>query len=336
VTKKRDAFASTRPYLIDAILPAYEPHILGGPSGSGKTRWLFQMLENWRQGLPIFGFESHPVPYVYVAADRSYASVCDTLRDIAIDPKSVPIIPALDLEQDVVGYTIPWLFDLVKSEHPEAKLIVVEGIGTFVPDGKVNDYHVVSGFLRKISRNCRKAGVTILGIHHTSKEKGGKDGGGYENAREKLLGSAAWAAFAESIFMLDPFKASDPASPYRRLSVFPRNKTAGFIVNYKFGQNGVLQQIGDQDLPQESTNRNGRPPDSGAAVEIYSFLTTLKSENRSAFEISELSSFVGDRVSRATLYRRVEKLVLDGILASTKHGTYEILDFSAFRNSVSV
>lgn len=312
----KSKFPDSRPWLIDALLPAYEVHLLGGPSGSGKTRWLFDLIENWQAGNSIFGFASHPVPYVYCAADRSYASVCDTCRDIGLDPSKVPILPALDLEKEG-GYSIAWLMGLIKTEFPAARLVLLEGIGTFVPGGKTNDYHVVSKFLRDLSRACRKEQVTIWGVHHTSKEKGKE--GAYENSREKLLGSAAWSAFAESIFMLDLIKAGQAADPYRRLSVFPRNRTAGFVVNYKFGTSGRLIMVNPSEVPTLS-NRT-RPK----AEEVIHLVQKFAEEKGAAcFDMKEILLALPDQPER-TVFRIVGEMVGRGYLAKVKFGTYRLL-----------
>ena len=321
--KQRDAFASTRPYLIEALLPAYEVHILGGPSGVNKTRWLFQMLANWSKGNSIFGFASNPVPYVYVSTDRSYASVCETLRDLEIDPDTVPIMPALDSEGEG-GYSIPWLFGQIKEDYPEAQFVILEGIATFVPKGEYNNYSVVASFLRKLSRACRKNKVTILGVHHTAKEKGGKTSG-YENDREKLLGSAAWSAFAETVFVMNFHDSSDRDNPYRVLSVFPRNKSADFVVTYRKGEHGRLTQLGVGDKPA-SLSTKGAPRDAKITSQVQMFVDELRMQGRKDFALQEILVKLGNEASRATLCRRCETLCQIGVLKNSKHGTYEILE----------
>ena len=98
--------------------------------------------------------------------------------------------------------------------------MVVEGLGGFVPKGQVNDYNAVAKFLRQLTRECQKRDITFLGVHHTSKSK---EGEGYNNPREKLLGSAAWAAYCETILVLDFFNSSEVKNQYRVLHVLPRN-----------------------------------------------------------------------------------------------------------------
>lgn len=72
-------------FLIDEIMPANEVHLICGASGSGKTTWTFQeFLAEWQAGRSVSGHASHPVPYVYIALDRTRASVTRTLERLEL------------------------------------------------------------------------------------------------------------------------------------------------------------------------------------------------------------------------------------------------------------
>jgi hypothetical protein len=312
----RAVLPATRPYLIDTLIPEYEVHLVGGPSGAGKTRWLFQMLQQWQKGESVFGFRSHPAEYVYVATDRSYASVCETLRGLGLNPETVPILQALDLES-APGYSIPWLFKLLRERHPKAKLVIIEAIATFVPGGKSNDYHAVGKFLRELSRLCRKNKITIIGVHHTAKEK---EKQAYTADREKLLGSGGWSAFAETLFVITPVKSQDPKSPFRRIVILPRNG-AGTVVNFKFNEAGRLIQLSNEEAVLAGATKEHRKP---ANEVLRDFFTALQSTKRTSFELYEALAATSNACSRRTAINRLKEFCDGGVLKKTAHGTYEI------------
>jgi hypothetical protein len=305
-----ELFDSTRPYIVEALYPAYEVHLIGGPSGSGKTRYGLQLIvDQIMQGQKVFGWDSHPVPWCYISADRSYASICDTCRDLGYDPATLPILPIRDLETDATNYSIPWVIQQVKKFYPGSQLLVIESIGTFIPAGKINDYQVVSKFFRDLGRRCRREKITIIGIHHTSKEKADT---AFSNDREKLLGSAAFSGFTETITMIAPAEPSNPKSPYRRVSIFPRNRTAAFTVGFKFGDEGRLIELAaGEKLPDA---RTGRPKRGAVTEEINRFFTALAGKKKHDFTITEILDFTKGSASRATVTRRLEELCDEGTL----------------------
>jgi hypothetical protein len=310
-------------FLIDKILPANEVHILGGASGVGKTRWLFQTLQEWTDKVPILGYDSHPVPYLYVSTDRSLASVHRTCQDLGIDPSKIPILAAVEKELER-GYSVRWLFDTAKKVKPDARLLVVEGLATFIPQGKVNDYSEVSKFLRKLTRECQQRGMTFLGVHHTSKSRE-KDT--YENPREKLLGSMAWAAYSETIFVLDFVSSRDMENPYRKLHLLPRNHAPNRVFHY------VQEQPGGRlvERPQgHKLSVGGRPRSTEADANIAKFLDALKIRNRTNFSLKEAAdAVVGEKCSRQTLGRRLINLCSEGMLQKGTNETYSLLDQSS-------
>lgn len=316
-----DEIASDRPYLIDAILPAHEIHLVGGPSGAGKTRWLMQLINSWQQGHSVFGFDSHPVPYVYVATDRSKASVYATCRDIGLDPESIPILPALDLESELSGgYSISWLMKLIDEHFPKAKLLIIEAIGTFVPQGKTNDYNEVSKFLRRLSRLCRKRKITIIGIHHTAKEKGKEK---YDSPRDKLLGSGGgWSGFSETVFIISLTEPGNPRS-IRRISVCPRVGSPDFDINFKFGDVGQIQYLTKEEnaiLTMSKKQRN-----LSAETALYDFFTALKEKKRIAFDLKDALAATSGLCSRSTLIRKIGEFCEEGVLNRDGHGNYRLI-----------
>src|SRR5882672_2794238 len=86
-----------RDHLVDRILPKYAVHLVGGPSGSNKTTWLLQTLvQEWSKGKLVLGNASHPVPWLYISADRPSDSVWETMERIGIPKDGMRIYSVVD------------------------------------------------------------------------------------------------------------------------------------------------------------------------------------------------------------------------------------------------
>jgi hypothetical protein len=215
-----------RQYLVDPILPVHEIHLLGGPSGAGKSRWLFQTLLDWEQGLPVLDYPSHPVPWVYVASDRSLASVCRTFASMGL-LQTIQIIPAWDK-----GLSFNMILDAIKEQG--AQFAVIESFGSFVdPPG---NSACVKKFLQPIGRYCRNNDLTILGVMESPKMKPYER---YDNPRQRISGAAGWGHFTETIFLMEPADVKDAENRDRIFTLCPRNGTAT-VINYTFDERGRL------------------------------------------------------------------------------------------------
>jgi hypothetical protein len=205
-------------FLIDAILPTSEVHLIGGPSGAGKTTWLFQMLEDWSNAKPILGYGSNPCPWKYIAADRSMRT---TKRTIARTGSKVTddIVHSMlfnfKYSRNITGI-LQWC-DAIKFRDG---LLVIDGIQSLTPQGKINHYDVVAEFLIGIQKLFATRGITIIGTAHSTKVREDEQ---IKNPRQRILGSVAWGAYSETIILVEPAKEDNPACPERWLSLLPRN-----------------------------------------------------------------------------------------------------------------
>lgn len=223
------------PYLIDGLLPSHEIHLLAGPTGAGKTTWLFDMLRNWERGDDILGCQSHPVPWIYVAGDRSDDGMYRTMDRMRIPHDAFLTIPAWDQHM-----TFQQILDHVSKSG--AKLAVLEGFGQYVdPPGQTKQ---VRDFLCSACGICKKEKITIIGVVESPKMKPRDQ---YENPRQRVSGPAAWGHHSETIFLMEPRDASRPSDAKRMLTVCPRN-AAGLEIPYvfKFGH-----------LQREKASKNG-------------------------------------------------------------------------------
>jgi RecA-family ATPase len=221
-------------YLIDVILPARETSLMAGPSGAGKTRfWLPMMIHEWSKGLSVLGFKSHPVPWVYVASDRSEKSVHATLSDMGIHPSTFPMIPAWDR-----AMTISQILDAVKQH--QAKFAVIEAFGSFVES---RHHCAIKQFLQAYHKMARGMDLTTLGIMESPKQKPHER---YDNPRQRVSGFAAWAHFTETIVLVEFIAPADVSNSQRLLTICPRNAPA-FERAGTFDHQGILR-FPDADL----------------------------------------------------------------------------------------
>lgn len=198
-------------YLIDQILPANEIHLVAGPSGSGKTRWLINTLLRWERGEAIFGYRSHPVPWVYIASDRTMDSVTRTFNSMGIDPEHIQIVPAWDKRMS-------WMEILDAIDKSKAKLAVVESFGSFVDEPGRGPQ--IKQFLNRTAAGIQRVGITIIGINESPKMKP-KDK--YELPRMRVSGAAAWGHFSETIFLVEAEDDRHSELGTRKLTICPRN-----------------------------------------------------------------------------------------------------------------
>lgn len=218
--------------LIDDILPAREIHLIAGPSGAGKTTWLIKMIDNWRQGMSIFGHASHPKPFMYLSLDRSQAGVRRIFDRLKVNHKNFQLfVPKANSNNQKLSLA-QLLRGLIKT-YPDVRVYFIEGFQSRTPDGKMNDYKVVAHFLLELQQICEESNITIIGVAHASKAKQDEK---YLNPRERVNGTVAWAAYSETIIVVEPEDPDDPQNVNRRVMILPRNaREQVFIMENKDG-----------------------------------------------------------------------------------------------------
>lgn len=220
-------------FLIDGILPANEVHLFGGSSGSGKTTFTFQVfLAEWQDGNPIFGHESHPVPYIYVSLDRSRSSVTRTLERLGLADIITRVVCQEEIPEE--SLTVESVIKDALVAHPDAKLIIIEGFQLLAGE-KGNGYTHVGKVLKKAARICSQRQITIIGVCHSPKMKIDE---GFQHPRETIMGSASWGAYSDTIITLSLNELTGIISVH----VMPRNAKSEKH-EMRFGLNGVLESV---------------------------------------------------------------------------------------------
>jgi AAA domain len=322
-------------FLIDMILPSREVHILGGMSGAGKTRWILKTLVAWTAGESILGFDSHPVPYAYISGDRSAASVERTCQDIGIPYKDIPFIPIRDLSaKSKQKLTLEFLYRRIQEEQPRAQLIIIEGIARFVAGGKTNDYTAVADFLAGLGGFCTETDRTIIGVCHTAKAK---EDAWYEHPREKLLGSGAWGGYSETILFIDTV-SKDVTAKGRKLYVLPRTRLGNFTVNCFFDERGRVIEKGVIDHVGPRTTSEGKIRESEENTLINFYIDSCVSSGLDSFTTEEIKTALveTEKLSRATVTRRLKELCDLGSLRREGKGRYKIVEVMSFEQFTGI
>jgi len=279
-------------HLIEGLFPTREVHLTGGPSGSGKTTLLMQMLRDWRQGIPVFGMKSNPVPFAYLACDRSIQSIVATLERIKI-PLDFPLFSLVDKCDATIE-------NLMGDGY---KLIIADGLPSLTPHGKISDYGIVADFLRNLTRTCQRFDSTIIGTGHASKVKEGEQ---FQNPRQRFLGSVAWGGYSDTMILVEPKNPEDVLDPYRTVLLLPRN-ASGQILNYCFDENGIL------------VNQ--------APIEVINFTAmVLKNPPGTQIFITQMLEYAHKvKMNERTMYRYVKTMTTEGRLAKVAHGVYKVV-----------
>ena len=197
-------------HIVDQLLPVEEVHLIAGPTGAGKTRWLVETVLAWSQGLPWFGYASFPVPWLYVAGDRTQAGCNRTFRSLDISPERIPLLPAWDLQLGMSGV-------IDRANAAGAKFLIFEGFHKYAEG--INSKQVAN-WLQGISAMLRQNHLSILGVMEEPKMKP-KDR--YLNPRQRISGCAAWGHCCETIFLIEHKDEANITDPRRILYVCPRN-----------------------------------------------------------------------------------------------------------------
>jgi RecA-family ATPase len=225
----------SKQWIIEKILPVRRVHILAGASGSGKTTYLFQHLPMWEKGLAIHGHASTPAPWVYISCDRPPEETVDTLERVGVDPGSIRWMSLLAPEFKHLT-TANSLIDHVKKTYPDARLLVIDAFYVLTPDMKYNDNGAVKTFLTHLAVLCQQHNITIIGTAHSPKMK---DGEGYLEPRQCILGAIAWGAFCSTVLYIKSVHPEDVENDERNLVILPRNGK-GESYDYLMSDKGLV------------------------------------------------------------------------------------------------
>jgi hypothetical protein len=247
--------------------------------------------------------------------DRSEEGFRRTLDRMNIPHDAIPFFCPND---DSTLVSINQILHAARKHSPEARLFVIEGIGAKVSNGKVSDYAEVATFLVNLGKWCKSENSTIIGVVHAAKTKANE---GYDNPRQRILGSVAWGSHSETIIGIEPIEAKDPNCALRRIYILPRNAPEQTI-DMEF-RGGVLIPAEAETIAGSTGKRKGRP-NNELHEAIDEIQCAFKIHHILEFSVAELHKLL-PRISLRTLQRAVKELSAVGQARSLSRGRYQAI-----------
>ena len=288
---------------MDQILPKYEIHLIGGPSHAGKTTLLFQTIERWRKGRDVFGHEPFPLPFCYLACERSSGYVRATLKRIGIDPTTFSFISAV--EYDSIN-TFEDALALARSVEPDLQVLFIDGIHCLC-GGKSNDDMAVGTLLKNITKKLENLNLTVVGVGNSTKIKGEER---FSNPCERFRGSSVWGTGSSTMIIVERARNDELRNPKRTVMILPSN-APDQILNYSIDPKGLFQP------DVEEPNR----------FEAFAEMIVCRDpgDEITRREMLETAGYVGDEgIPERTVNRYIERMVDEGRLEKAQWGRYKL------------
>lgn len=286
-------------YLLENVIAEHQVNLVAGSSGSGKTRWIFQLKHEMENSRRFLGYKTQYVRWGYLSGDRSGESIRETLSNMGMNPRTVPIYSCVD--NKAIGKSIPALWaEVCEVLERVPDFLVIDGFTSFCPEGEINNYAKVAKWLGGLQGWCQDQQVTILGACHTTKSREGEE---ITDPRQRILGSTAWAAYTEGVVVIDKPHQGGEKDAHRDIYMCGRNSGME-IVKVQFNDQGWLEEREEQ---REKTDALG-----------FLLEDTLRpgTEHKSA-NLEKLAMDLG-KISRATFHRWLAKQKERGALTGGK------------------
>jgi hypothetical protein len=183
---------------IPGYLPAYQPHLISGPSGVGKTAFCAWLVQQIREGKPVFGHPTNPPPWMgLVITDRQQSDTL-TWYERAGWP-DIPCYSAVDAGEEKFDYfaqrypktalrTLQRIVD-IDLKVPEGGVVILDPVA-WVAGGELNRYDKVMPALGALSQWLCVRRITVIGVSHTGKQRADPKEQ-YARPQDKILGSMA-------------------------------------------------------------------------------------------------------------------------------------------------
>lgn len=301
--------ALDKPYeaYFEGLFPKGQVHLFGGPSGAGKTTLAFEMykaLTHPEDG-EWLGRKTIPAAWAYVSGDRASNSVYMTQKRVGVNFKVFSLVDHGIVGADLTSEVFP---RLTKFYGYRPNFIYIDGFTSMCPQGELNKYKPVAVWLANLQMYCQRKNMTIVGACHTTKVKEGEM---FTEPRQRIAGTVAWAAYSESVVIVEPSSKTDPSK--RSVLLLPRNSPEDKL-HMEFNQMGRL-------VLAEGTK-------DAASADRFVLDTMYKAMSLSAGEevlyLRLWNEAQKKHIGRRTFDRWLAKQVEDKKLARAKKGLYSV------------
>jgi len=318
LAKRRDIEAREF-WLVDNLLPGGNLHMIVGGSGAGKTTWLFQILHQWSQGLPIAGHRSHPQPWVYISCDRGMQDTTQTLRRIGLQDWDCPVFAITDLLDLNNGINIQQILE--HRAFQGIKVFIIDGLQFLLPDTRPGQSQnkVEMTWVAQLRAMYLEKGYTIIGITHRPK-KNVTSGSDKQNTRTDALGSASLMACAGTIVKVEEAPQDADQEADQRMVHWNGKQFKEFAQLYDIDDKGRFVNERTHWIPGAlSDEMLAQQQEEGNQFDLWLLSTPDEHFKTADIEAEIMQKF---RVSRATVTRWIRSAVARGLLVKIDHGRY--------------
>jgi hypothetical protein len=214
------ADANYRPNRILGILSPRSINIIAGQARVGKLRLLLSQLHAYHLDNRFLGFTNgQQSPRMGLLTNEHpdrFTATIESLKLSTLNPQSLPVIQS-SFDHDHME-PIESAYERFPN-HPN--LLIVHGLHSFMPSGKISEFGDVRDFCRKLSHWCHEKNVTILATAIMAKQKMGQ---GYEHVLDRIIGSTNWVTWAGTCIIIDQIEGESLTSPLRKVVVASRDE----------------------------------------------------------------------------------------------------------------
>jgi len=263
---------------------------------------MLQIMDDWRNGRPVYGHASYPSRYCWISCERNTDSIRSHMRRIGLDPSEIYHFSLLD-EERRDNQTIDAAIAIARSRLTPSVLFI-DGIHALCP-GRIIDTHDVTAFLVHVHQLIREHRLTILATVASPKSRPEDS---TTPPGERFIGSGSWASMSDSKCLIEPYDASNVRDASRRLTIMPSHHLPS-VQKWEFADRGLLALIGDDDAQPV-------PLDQWLDTQAIGTMLTTSDIQSAGQQLLGLS--------RSTVTRWIKDKVSEGRLRQVDRGNYTV------------
>lgn len=201
-----------------AEMPASQFSILAGASGCGKTTLILQAWAEHEKKPGCFPISFDPSIQTagIILADRTSAEAAARIKALGIQRMQyVGLVDDRGIGRALIKQPDKLWDHLIKKLDPKHGLVIVDPLGLFM-EGSLIDYKSVAASLIQFSRFANDFGVTLMGLHHTTKARTDQ---GFKRPQDRISGSGAFPGYSSTQCMM--IEGLEDKEPYDTLVIVP-------------------------------------------------------------------------------------------------------------------